>query len=121
MSIELDPDSEYIGMKLNRNADGRVVLAFGSVMAKAGDQVRYLGKNGYDWEREEAGKRFKVGELLAVERISVGHSSSRYYFKDVPSYYNAVMFETVRAEDAAAEDAQVSTERGEAHPNHGAP
>lgn len=90
-----DPDSEYLGMKLNRNRSGRVVLAFGSVLAKAGDQVRFTGTSGYEWERERASKLWEVGHILTVERISVGLSSSKYYFVNVPGDYNTVMFDRV--------------------------
>lgn len=101
----LDPDSEYFGMKLNRNEDGRVILAFGSVLAKAGDQVRYLDENGHEWEREMARKCFAKGDLLTVERISVGRSSSKYYLAGIPSDWNTVMFERVVSEQEGAAEA----------------
>lgn len=31
--LYLDPDSDYIGVRLNRNAQGRVVIAFGDMRA----------------------------------------------------------------------------------------
>ena len=101
-----DPDSAYLGMKLNRNRDGRVVLAFGDVLAKAGDKVRYLDKNGHDYQRELARKVFGVDAILTVERISVGRSSSKYFFKDVPGEWNTVMFERLSPDGQAVSEEQ---------------
>lgn len=106
--LHLDPDSEYFGMKLNRNGDGRVVLAFGSVLAKAGDKVRFLNKNGHEHEREEALRVLGENGVATVERISVGRSSSRYYFVGIPSYWNTVMFETVSDEVPTAGEACIA-------------
>lgn len=92
MSIELDPDSDYFGVKLNRDAEGRVVLAFGEVLAKEGDVVRYLGKNGREWERKTAEEHFAPGSTLRVRSVHVGRDYSRYTFDSVPSDWNTVMF-----------------------------
>lgn len=104
MSIELDPDSDYYGETLNRNSDGRVILAFGDVVAKKGDRVCYLDENGHAWEREEARKHFKAGDLLTVDRIRVGRDYSKYYFVGIPSDWNTVMFSRPILEQAAEAD-----------------
>jgi hypothetical protein len=98
-----DPDSEYLGVKLTRDSDGRVLGAFGSVFAKAGDRVRYLDKNGWDWQREEARKHFNPGDILTVSRVAVNPSSSKYWFKETgPTRdFNPVMFELSEPEGEA--------------------
>ena len=100
MSDYQDPDSEYYGMKLRRNTEGRVMLAFGSVLAKRGDQVRYLDENGHDYQKEAARKFFKKGDVATIERISVGRCSSKYYLVGILGEWNTVMFETVIPGDA---------------------
>lgn len=95
---DLEARSEYFGVRLKRDDNARVILAGGAVAAKAGDRVRFLNKNGHDWERADAVKAFGADAILTVERISVGRSSSRYYFVGVPSYWNTVMFERVPEE-----------------------
>lgn len=92
MVPEIDPDSDYFGMKLNRNADGRIILAFGDVIAKRGDRVSYLDENGREWEREEARKHFKPGAKLLVTGVRVGRDYSKYSFDGIPSDWNTVMF-----------------------------
>lgn len=105
---DFDPDSEYLGMKLRRDDNGRVILAFGSVLAKAGDKVRFIDKNGHDHERDEARRVLGADAICTVERISVGRSSSRYYFVGIPSYWNTVMFETVSDEVPSSEEACIA-------------
>jgi len=123
MSIELDPDSDYFGMKLNRNTDGRVILAFGSVVAKKGDHVRYLDTNGHEWEREMARVHFKAGDLLTVESLRVGRDYSRYSFKEVSGDWNTVMFSNplVIAADSPSQDSSASNERPKGTPNPSPP
>jgi hypothetical protein len=52
----------------------------------------FLGKNGYDHEREEALKILIVGQAYKVKEIHIGQSSTKYYLEDVPSFFNSVMF-----------------------------
>ena len=93
-----DPDSEYLGLKLNRNKDGRIMLPGlhgTTVLAKAGDEVRFLATGGWDGEQEWARKHFNKGDVHKVTRVSVGMSSSKYYFEGVSGSWNTVMFERV--------------------------
>lgn len=106
MSGVQDPDCDYMGVTLNRDENGRVVLAFGSVLAKKGDTVRFRGAGGWDYELRNASARFKTGDAATVERVRVGLTSSRYIFAGIPGDWNTVMFERVESSptDGAAPD-----------------
>lgn len=61
-----------------------------------GRKVRYLMKNGWDYDKEEANKHFNNGDILTVEEIYVGRSSSTVVFQEVKGIeFNPVMFEDV--------------------------
>ena len=55
--------------------------------------MRFLGKNGHDFEREAAKKVFVVGEEYEVESIDVGDWSHTISFVGIPGRHNGVMFE----------------------------
>lgn len=106
-----DPDCDYIGVTLNRDENGRVVLAFGSVLAKQGDKVRFRGAGGWDYELRNASARFNAGDEATVSRIRVGLTSSRYIFADIPGDWNTVMFE--RVEILLTDGADSATGKGQ--------
>lgn len=61
-----------------------------------GRKVKFLGHNGYDLELNHAKKILSVGQVLTVEEIYVGRSSSKVEFKEYPKmYFNTVMFADV--------------------------
>lgn len=58
-----------------------------------GRKVKFLNKNGYDHEREEARKYFEEGQILTVKEIYVGGWSSTVEFVELPNIkFNTVMF-----------------------------
>jgi hypothetical protein len=58
-----------------------------------GRKVVYLNDNGYDTQREHANQYFKEGQVLTVNEIYVGRSSSGVEFVEVPNKrFNTVMF-----------------------------
>lgn len=61
-----------------------------------GRKVRFLNKNGYSIQREDALKHFNEGDILTVQEILVDRNSSEVEFKEVPNErFNTVMFEDV--------------------------
>lgn len=60
-----------------------------------GRKVKFLNENGYDSEREHAAKFFKTGEILTIEEIYVGRSSSTVEFEGIEGKFNTVMFADV--------------------------
>ena len=66
-----------------------------SVFYVKGTRVRFMNKNGYDMERERAFKEIGEGRIVTVKTCSVGSSSSKYTFEEVPGSWNTVMFEKV--------------------------
>lgn len=61
-----------------------------------GTKARYLGRNGYDAQREHIEKLgIKEGDILTVDKCEVGSSSSYYTFKELAGRFNTVMFEKV--------------------------
>lgn len=61
-----------------------------------GDKMTFLGKNGYDFERERALKIFAVGHEYEVENIEVHSWSHDIKFVGVEGRWNGVMFDLVR-------------------------
>lgn len=55
--------------------------------------MTFLGKNGYDFEREEALKIFTVGQKYLVENCDVQSWSHSIKFDDIKGRFNGVMFE----------------------------
>jgi hypothetical protein len=63
---------------------------------KRGTKMRFLNKNGYDYQKEEARECFIPNfNTLTVLKTSIGGSSSTYTFAEVPGRWNTVMFETL--------------------------
>lgn len=61
-----------------------------------GRKVRFLDENGWDSDLERARKFFNKGDILTVEEIHVGRSSSEVIFQEFPDkMFNTVMFEDV--------------------------
>ena len=62
--------------------------------APYGRKVKYLNKNGADYQREQANLHFQEGQTLTVKEIYVGSWSSEVEFVEYPFLkFNTVMFE----------------------------
>jgi hypothetical protein len=68
---------------------------------KPGDKMRFLGKNGYDFQREQALRVMTVGDVFTVHSISVGESSHSIVFREIGGNWNGVMFEWLNAPAAS--------------------
>lgn len=64
-----------------------------------GDTMRFLGENGYDFEREKALKVFQIGSDYEVEDCDVGDWSHSVKFVGIDGRWNGVMFQTVSMPD----------------------
>lgn len=80
--------STYIGMELDQPQ-----------WPQEGDKMVFLGKNGYQGQRDEAMKHFTIGTAYTVADCEVGTSDHRVYFEEVPGSWNGVMFERVQTEE----------------------
>lgn len=61
---------------------------------KAGDKMRFLGKNGYDFQLADAKKHFSEGQILTVVGCRVGAFDHTIKFEEEPKrWFNGVMFE----------------------------
>lgn len=58
-----------------------------------GDWMKYLGKNGHDFERTAATKVFEIGGWYEVEGCGVYSFSNHIKLKWIDGYWNGVMFE----------------------------
>lgn len=74
------------------NFDNFEIVRIGNTTCK-GRKVFFLNYNGYDSELERARKYFDKGQILTVEEIEVGRSSSNVKFEGVDEWFNTVMFE----------------------------
>ena len=68
---------------------------FESDIPPYGRKVRFLNDNGYDSDLEDARKYFKENQILTIEEIYVGRSSSSVKFEGYEELFNTVMFEDV--------------------------
>lgn len=67
-----------------------------SEFSPKGRKVRYLAQNGWDYDKEKANKFFNKGDILTIEEIYVGQSSSTVEFQEVEGEeFNTTMFEDV--------------------------
>lgn len=74
------------------NWEGRYL----SGKAPYGRKVVYLGTGGWDKDVEFANQYFTVGQVLTVDEIYVGRSSSRVSFIETEGkQFNTVMFQDV--------------------------
>lgn len=61
-----------------------------------GRKVRFLDENGWDGDKEYARRYFVKDDILTVEEIYVGRSSSTVEFQELKGKeFNTVMFEDV--------------------------
>jgi hypothetical protein len=75
--------------------------------------MRFLGKNGYEFQLKEARNRFEVGKEYLVEECNVQSWSHSIKFDAMEGWYNGVMFEMCRP--PSGDVAQPSTD--EDHPD----
>lgn len=61
-----------------------------------GDDIRFLGKNGYDFELEKAKLYFNEALTYQVADIRIGNSHSVIKIVGFDSWWNSVMFERLR-------------------------
>lgn len=67
------------------------------IYADPGHKVRYLGENGYDYERTKVeSEGVKIDDVLTVEDIDVGDWKTRVKFEEISGWHNSVMFEDVQ-------------------------
>lgn len=59
---------------------------------RKGETMTFLGKNGYDFQREAAMKAFTIGTSYTVKKCEVESWSHSIEFEEVPGSWNGVMF-----------------------------
>lgn len=58
-----------------------------------GTRIVYMGRNGYECDREQANVCLSIGGTYTVKYIDIDCSSSRVELEEVPGkYFNTVMF-----------------------------
>ena len=64
-----------------------------SIRSKPGDRVVFMGRNGYNYELEEAKRCLSIGGTYTIKRIDVHNWSSSIELLEIPGkYFNTVMF-----------------------------
>jgi hypothetical protein len=71
---------------------------------KKGTRLRFLGKNGYDFQLVEALRVLNAGAVYTCTDCSVGDWEHSVALENVPGRFNGVMFEMVAPDDAPASD-----------------
>lgn len=64
-----------------------------SLDTPAGSMVRFIGRNGHQWQLDEALEVLEVGREYEVLSVDVGGFSSRVFLAD--GAFNTVMFENI--------------------------
>ena len=59
---------------------------------RKGDTMRFLNRNGYDFEREAAAKVMTEGQTFTVKQCRVGEFSHSVQFEEITGTWNGVMF-----------------------------
>jgi len=70
------------------------------IYAKAGQKVRYTGRNGYEEQRasvEEMG--VQIGDVLTVSATHIGKWSTNVAFHEIVGMHNSVMFDDLEQEE----------------------
>jgi hypothetical protein len=76
--------------------------------AGKGSRVKYLNKNGRDFERARANEVLREGQELIVEDIAIYSWHSEYTFAGCDLYFSTVMFEVIEQKPVLVEDWSVS-------------
>ncbi len=67
-----------------------------NIYSAPGTKVRFLNKNGYEYDLEHARKYLNTNRIYTVRNIDVGGWSSTVYLEEVPGeYFNTVCFKEV--------------------------
>jgi hypothetical protein len=61
----------------------------------SGDEMRFIGVGGLEFQLEEARLEFKMDEVLVVDHFELGDWSSKITFVGRHGEWNSVMFELV--------------------------
>jgi hypothetical protein len=69
---------------------------------KSGDQMRFLGENGYDYQLQAALNVFEIGEVVTVEDIKIGSWEHSIQFREHAGRWNGVMFQLHAAAPSSA-------------------
>lgn len=70
------------------------------IYSRPGTKVKFLGRNGYDFQLKDACKIFETGQILTVRDINVSEFSSTVVFEEYPERsFNVVMFGKVGKDD----------------------
>ena len=65
-----------------------------NIYAKNGDKVRFLNRNGHDWQLKEAAEIMNEGQIYTVDHTDVHGWSTDLYLQEFPGRnFNSVMFE----------------------------
>lgn len=64
--------------------------------AKDGSKVRFLNKNGYEFERNKAAEFLVEGQVYTVDRVEIHNWHTDVWLKEVPGFrFNSVHFDDV--------------------------
>lgn len=66
-----------------------------NIYTAPGCKVKYTGKGGYEFERNEADKILDRNKEYTVESVTVGGWTSYVYLEEVQGKFNTVMFENI--------------------------
>jgi len=68
------------------------------IYSVSGTKVMFLDKNGSDYDRVEAEKVLKVGQIYTIVDIQVSSWISHVKLEEVSGRFNSVMFDNIRLE-----------------------
>lgn len=63
------------------------------IYSKSGSKLVFTGKNGHDWQQEEARQLMEIGQVVTLSYADIGQSSTSISLKEFPGKcFNSVMF-----------------------------
>lgn len=80
-------------LQLDGGKRGRNALSVKSGWPKKGDKMKFLDRNGYDYQLKVARQVFTPGQIVTVKSIEVEASKHWITFEEVAGEFNGVMFE----------------------------
>lgn len=69
------------------------------IYSRPGTKVKFIGRNGHDYQLAKAKEIFTEGQILTIKQIDVSNWSSSVQFEEVGGWFNTVMFGRVAGDD----------------------
>lgn len=63
-----------------------------NIYAKPGEKLVFTGKNGSDFDQEQANQVLEIGKTYTLSYIAIGSWKSEVFLEEISGSFNSVMF-----------------------------